>query len=100
MWQCRLDHVWHRRAIGIRTTRCGRPLNVHVHYPLRADSYVGKLCVDGCFSVYELAELAAAVNAKIEDDFRRECEQLQADIDEGYRRHLERLERERKDSDK
>ena len=47
--------VWHRRAVGGRTTACGVPINTRLQQEIRHEAYDGKICRDGCFSMFELA---------------------------------------------
>lgn len=47
---------WHRKAIGGKTTACGQPISYRHFVALRAESYAGHLCADGCFSDFELLQ--------------------------------------------
>ena len=47
---------WHRKAIGGKTTACGQPIAYRHYVALRAETYLGHLCSDGCFSDFELLQ--------------------------------------------
>ena len=47
--------VWHRRAVGGNYTGCGETINHRLQQELRHEAYDGKICRDGCFSMFELA---------------------------------------------
>jgi hypothetical protein len=53
--QVRIDGVWHRKAIGGRSTACGQLIHYR-HVEPRKESYLGHLCTDGCFSDFELLQ--------------------------------------------
>ena len=68
------DGAWCKPAVGRAVTCCGKVLGA---YALRDESYLGALCIDGCFSPYELAVLApAARQAAAEEAARKEREEL------------------------
>ncbi len=46
---------WCNPAVGRAFTRCGKPLGA---YALRDETYLGDLCLDGCFTHFELNVLA------------------------------------------
>jgi hypothetical protein len=59
-----LNGCWHRKAIGGKQTACGRPLG---GWASRDESYAGLLCEEGCFSPYEMHELARLAASKDDD---------------------------------
>jgi hypothetical protein len=59
-----LNGCWHRKAIGGKHTACGKPLG---GWASRDESYAGLLCEEGCFSPYEMHELARLPASKDDD---------------------------------
>jgi hypothetical protein len=59
---------WHRRAIGGRYTACGETINHKHAQELRHEAYDGKICRDGCFSMFELALSEQANRDQKEDE--------------------------------
>lgn len=63
------DHgYWHRRAVGGNYTGCGDKINHKLAQELRHEAYDGKICRDGCFSMFELALSEQANRAQKEGD--------------------------------
>ncbi len=77
-----------RTSSGVRhllKTACGKPLNAA--YASREESYVGHLCLDGCFTAYELLEAKQLLTA--ERDERLAHASMQTDLGrEEVRRRL------------
>lgn len=52
------DGQWHRKAIGGLETACHdpQPINYRLVLDTRHESYEGAICLDGCFSLSEVAK--------------------------------------------
>jgi hypothetical protein len=49
------EGIWHRRAIGGFATACGDLIEHRLAQAVRHESYLDRICRDGCFSHFELA---------------------------------------------
>lgn len=66
-----VDGAWHQKAIGGKRSKCGEQDLTHVdnrYCPVRAESYLGRLCSDGCFSEYEITVLKPAAEEKAREE--------------------------------